>query len=164
MIGCAQKEPIKEVVKIGGLKLTSPAFKDKGKIPAKYTCQGEDINPPLVIDGIPKGTKSLVLIVDDPDAPAGVWDHWIVWNIDPKTTKIEENSIPEGASQGLNDFKVHEYKGPCPPSGTHRYLFKLFALDTTLNMHSDSIKQDIENAMNGQVLAQTELVGLYKKS
>ena len=159
--GCAQENI--EVEQMGELKLTSPAFKNNGKIPSKYTCDGDNVNPPLNIEGIPEKAKSLVLIVDDPDAPAGTWDHWLVWNI-PITATIEENSVPEGAKQGLNDFKRHEYGGPCPPSGTHKYVFKLYALDTTLNMHNDSVKQDVENAMNnGHIIAQTKLIGLYSR-
>lgn len=160
--GCAQTD-INEVEQMGELKLTSPAFENKGNIPSKYTCDGDNVNPPLNIEGIPEKAKSLVLIIDDPDAPAGTWEHWIVWNI-PITATIEENTVPEGATQGLNDFKVHEYRGPCPPSGTHRYVFKLYALDTTLNLHVDSLKQDVENAMNnGHIIAQTQLIGLYSR-
>ncbi len=158
--GCSQQE--KEVEQMGDLKLTSPAFEDNGMIPAKYTCDGNDINPELLIEGIPAEAKSLVLIVDDPDAPVGTWDHWIVWNI-PVVSKIGENSVPEGAVQGLNDFKKHDYGGPCPPSGTHRYMFKLYALDTTLDLDSNSKKGDVEKAMEGHILAQTKLVGLYSR-
>jgi len=140
------------------LTIKSPVFENKKSIPSKYTCDGDDVNPPLIIEGIPEGTKSLVLIVDDPDAPMGTWDHWIVWNI-PLTNKIEENSVP--GTEGLNDFRRHSYGGPCPPSGTHRYFFKVYALDTKLNLDSNSRKKDIEKAMKGHLLAQGELIGLY---
>ncbi len=147
---------------MGELKLTSSAFKNEGRIPDKYTCMGDDISPPLEIDGIPEGAKSLVLIIDDPDAPMGTWDHWVVFNI-PLISKIEENSVPEGGVQGINDFKKHDYGGPCPPSGTHVYMFKLYALDITLDLDEDSKKVDVENAMEGHVLAQTKLLGTYSK-
>jgi len=142
------------------LTITSPAFENKKLIPPKYTCDGEDVNPALLIKGIPEETKSLVLIVDDPDAPMGTWDHWIVWNI-PPTNKIEENSVP--GTEGLNDFRRRSYGGPCPPSGTHRYYFKVYALDTKLNLGSNSRKKDVEKAMKGHILAQGELVGLYSR-
>jgi Raf kinase inhibitor-like YbhB/YbcL family protein len=142
------------------LTVTSPAFENNKFIPSKYTCDGDDVNPPLIIKGIPEATKSLVLIVDDPDAPMGTWDHWIVWNI-PPTNKIEENSVP--GTEGFNDFRRHSYGGPCPPSGTHRYFFKVYALDTKLNLDSNSRKKDIEKAMKGHILAQGELVGLYRR-
>ncbi len=138
-------------------------FENNGNIPGKYTCDGDDVNPPLQIEGVPENARSLVLIVDDPDAPMGTWDHWIVWNIAPDTTKIEENSVPEGAVQGMNDFKKREYGGPCPPSGKHRYMFKLYALDTTLDLDSASKKEDVENAMSGHIIEQTTLVGLYQR-
>ena len=101
------------------LRITSLVFEKNGFIPVKYTCDGDDVNPPLKIEGIPEGTQSLVLIIDDPDAPMGTWDHWVVWNILP-VEKIEEDSVP--GMEGLNDFNQHSYGGPCPPSGTHRYL------------------------------------------
>ena len=107
------------------LKLTSPAFANNQMIPQKYSCKGEDINPPLKIEGVPKNTKSLLLIVDDPDAPVGNWNHWIVWNIPPETSVIGENSVPQNAVLGMNDFRKLDYGGPCPPSGTHRYFFKI---------------------------------------
>ncbi len=163
ILGCSGESKFDEVEQMGELKLTSPAFKDGGRIPDKYTCEGENISPPLEISGVPQGAKSLVLIVDDPDAPMGTWDHWIVWNIDPTTTKIGENSTPEGAVQGLNDFRQHEYGGPAPPSGTHRYIFKLYALNITLKLHDDAVKQDVENAMNGNVIAQTQLMGTFSR-
>jgi len=142
------------------LRITSPVFENNGFIPVKYTCDGDDVNPPLKIEGIPRETKSLVLIVDDPDAPAGTFDHWIVWNI-PPVEKIEENSVP--GTEGLNDFRRHSYGAPCPPSGTHRYFFKVYALDTNLDLHPNSRKKDVEKAMKGHVLAKGEIVGLYKR-
>jgi len=142
------------------LSVTSPAFANNGRIPAKYTCDGNDVNPPLSIEGIPEGTKSLVLIVDDPDAPRGTWDHWIIWNI-PPAQKIEENSVP--GTEGLNDSGRRSYGGPCPPSGTHRYFFKVYALDTTLNLSPNSRKRDVEKAMMGHILAQGQIVGLYSR-
>ena len=114
----------------GKLELTSSAFKNNEMIPSKYTCQGEDINPELEIKNIPDGTKSLVLIVDDPDAPMGTWVHWVVFNIPNTVEKIKENSMP--GVGGINNFGKLNYGGPCPPSGTHRYFFKLYALDTLL--------------------------------
>ena len=142
------------------LAVTSPAFENRGIIPTKYTCDGDDVNPPLNVEGIPEGAQSLVLIVDDPDAPMGTWDHWIVWNI-PPAGKIEENSVP--GIEGLNDFRRRSYGGPCPPSGTHRYFFKVYALDTKLDLDPSSRKEDVERAMNGHVLARGEIVGLYSR-
>lgn len=142
------------------LKITSPAFEHNGNIPAKYTADGEDVNPPLHIEGIPEGTQSIVLIVDDPDAPMGTWDHWIVWNINP-TENIEENSVP--GTEGMNDFKKQSYGGPSPPSGTHRYFFKMHALDTKLDLDPNSKKEDVEKAMEGHILAKGELIGLYSR-
>jgi len=146
-----------------GLKISSPVFENNGYIPSKYTCDGRDINPSLLIENIPAKSKSLALIVDDPDAPRGTWVHWVLWNIDPKTKQIKENSIPAGAKQGLNDFRKRTYGGPCPPSGTHRYFFKLYALDTMLNLGSDATKADLEKAMKGHIIDQDQSVGLYKR-
>ena len=112
---------------MSGFQITSPVFENNGFIPKKYTCDGADVNPQLLIANVPARTKSLSLIVDDPDAPAGTWVHWVVWNIDPQTLEIKEHSVPNGANQGLNDFSKHNYGGPCPPSGTHRYFFKLYS-------------------------------------
>lgn len=144
------------------MKISSPAFGHNQMIPKKYTCQGEDINPPLIIEGIPKGTKSLALIVDDPDAPGGMWVHWVVFNIPAATKEVKENFIP--GEQGSNDFGKEDYGGPCPPSGTHRYFFKLYALDTTIQRIDYITKQDLEALMKGHILTQAELIGLYKKS
>ncbi|MHB8109007.1 MAG: YbhB/YbcL family Raf kinase inhibitor-like protein [Syntrophorhabdaceae bacterium] len=153
----------KEGAKMNQFSLESSAFKNNGTIPNLYTCDGKDINPPLTIRNVPAGAKSLVLIVDDPDAPAGIWVHWVVWNIDPSIKEIPENSVPAGAMQGRNDFKKTNYGGPCPPSGTHRYFFKAYALDTTLNLKNNSTKQDVESAMKGHTLAESQVIGLYKR-
>ena len=132
---------------MGRLKLSSPAFRHSDSIPSKYTCDGADVNPPLVIENAPLNAKSLALIVDDPDAPAGNWVHWVVWNIDPTTDEIRENTVPYGALQGINDFRKHDYGGPCPPSGTHRYFFKLYALDMMLSLGPKANKTELERAM-----------------
>jgi Raf kinase inhibitor-like YbhB/YbcL family protein len=167
--GCAQQqkeapqEEILQPVTNISMKLTSPAFSDNGKIPSKYTCDGEDINPPLIISETPAAAKSLALIVDDPDAPAGDWVHWTLWNISADTKEIAEGSIPAGAVQGLTDFGYNKWGGPCPPSGVHHYQFKLYALDTVLNISGSSKKRDIEKAMAGHVIDQTQLTGLYQK-
>lgn len=140
--------------------IASPVFENKEFIPSKYACDGEDVNPPLTIEGMPKKTKSLVLIVDDPDAPSGTWDHWIVWDILP-VNEIEEDSVP--GVEGTNDFNKQSYGGPCPPSGTHRYFFKVYALDAKLNLDQGSRKADVQEAMEGHMIAKGELVGLYKR-
>jgi Raf kinase inhibitor-like YbhB/YbcL family protein len=149
--------------KIVKLEVSSTAFKENTSIPKKYTCDGKDINPPLTIENVPQGTKSLALIVDDPDAPMGIWVHWVLWNIDPKTKEIKENSVPQGAIQGVNDFGKSSYGGPCPPSGTHRYFFKAYALDTVLKLAQNSRKADLERAMKGHIIGQGQLMGTYKK-
>jgi len=141
------------------MKLTS-IFQHNQDIPSKYTCQGEDINPPLTIEDIPEKTKTLVLIVDDPDAPNNTWDHWIVFNI-PPTNQIQENTEP--GTSGINSWGKTGYGGPCPPSGKHRYFFKLFALDTELSLTNPK-KEDVLTAMQGHILDKAELVGLYKKN
>ena len=142
------------------LKVTSIAFEYKEMIPTKYTCDGANVNPPLEIEGIPENAESLVLIVDDPDAPAGTWTHWVVFNITP-TKIIAENSVP--GLQAMNDFKKADYGGPCPPGGTHRYYFKVFALDIKLNKSAGCSRKEVENAINGHVLAQGELIGKYSR-
>lgn len=145
------------------MKLTSPAFKNNEKIPAKYTCDGDDINPPLQIDEVPTNTQSLVLIVDDPDAPAGDWVHWTLWNINPQIKEITENSIPKEAVEGMTDFGKPGYGGPCPPSGIHHYFFKLYALDTQLNLAPSINKTKVVLTIQGHILAQAELIGLYSR-
>ncbi|RMG60990.1 MAG: YbhB/YbcL family Raf kinase inhibitor-like protein [Deltaproteobacteria bacterium] len=148
---------------MGDLKITSPAFGHMEMIPSRYTCDGEDVNPPLKIENPPEGTKSFALIVDDPDAPVGIWVHWVVWNIPGDVREIAEDSVPEGARQGRNDWGKNKYGGPCPPSGTHRYFFKLYALDTTLDLPEGSTKSDLERAISGHVLGKAELIGLYRR-
>mgnify|MGYP001565224986 CR=1 FL=1 len=144
----------------GSMKLTSPGFENNKYMPAKYTCEGEEVNPALVIEGVPAQAKSLALIVDDPDAPMGTWVHWVVYDI-PIVGKIEENSVP--GVQGKNDSNPENYGGPCPPSGTHRYFFKIYALDAKLNQSQGQSKQELEKAMQGHILDKAELIGLYKR-
>ena len=145
------------------LEIRSPAFSHEEMIPKKYTCQGDDVNPELVIQGIPEETKSLILIMDDPDAPIGTWDHWVVWNLDPSISRIEEDSIPKGGVVGKNSWDRNDYGGPCPPSGTHRYYFKLYALDTQLALDEKSNKKAVEKAMKDHIIEQAVLMGRYKK-
>lgn len=152
-----------ESKKISSLTLTSPAFERNKSIPSKYTCDGININPPLKISGVSEKTKSLVLIMDDPDAPVGIWDHWIKWNIPASATLIFEGQEPEGVS-GKGTSGNLTYVGPCPPSGEHRYFFKLYTLDTKLDLPEGSNKKETGNAMQGHILQQTELVGLYKRN
>jgi hypothetical protein len=145
------------------MKIESPAFSNNQFIPSKYTCEGDNVNPPLRFSEIPQTAKSLVLIVDDPDAPSGTWVHWTVWNISPNTQEITENSVPEGAVEGLTDFGKPGYGGPCPPSGVHRYFFKLFALDTVLQLENSAKVSELKKAMEGHIIAEAELVGLYER-
>ncbi len=142
------------------MKLTSSEFGNNGFIPQKFTCEGKDINPSLVMESIPAMAERLALIIDDPDAPVGTFVHWVVYDI-PVVSRIEENSIP--GKQGINDFRRKNYGGPCPPSGTHRYFFKVYALDERLGLAEGIDKADLEKAMEGHILAKTELIGLYRK-
>jgi Raf kinase inhibitor-like YbhB/YbcL family protein len=144
----------------GNMQLTSPYFENGTLIPKKFTCDGADINPPLVIAGIPAEAQSLALIVDDPDAPGGTWVHWVVYNI-PVVYRIDEGSIP--GTPGINDFGRKDYGGPCPPYGTHRYFFKIYALDTELALGEGAAKEALEQAMQGHRVDHTELIGLYTK-
>src|SRR5438874_13689102 len=143
------------------VSVATSAFQAGGDIPAEFTCNGANVNPELKINGVPNEAKSLVLIVDDPDAPRGLFTHWIVWNIDPKATDIAENSAPAGGIQGTNDFGKRNYGGPCPPSGTHRYFFKIFALDTKLELKPSAPRTELDAAIRGHVLAQGELMARY---
>ena len=153
--------------------LTSPAFAANGSIPAKYTCEGADISPPLEWSGAPSGSKSFALIVDDPDAPdpakpQRVYVHWVVYNIPASTTKLAENAaksgLPSGAMQGSNDWGKQAYGGPCPPIGRHRYFFKLYALDTEMKGLGNPNKAQFEKAMQGYIAGTAQLIGTYQKS
>jgi Raf kinase inhibitor-like YbhB/YbcL family protein len=148
-----------ENMNIQTIKVFSSAFVGNGSIPRKYTCDGQDINPPLEFAGIPEETESLVLIVDDPDA-SPKFTHWLVWNIEP-VAKIEEDSIP--GVEGLNDFKKIGYNGPCPPSGTHRYFFRVYALDKKLELKAGAGRKYLENEMIGHIIAEGELMGKYSR-
>ena len=143
------------------MQLTSPEFEQGTSIPKKFTRDGPDINPTLVIADIPTEAQSLALIVDDPDAPGGTWVHWVVYNI-PVIEQIDEDSIP--GKQGTNDFAKKDYGGPSPPSGTHRYFFKLYALDTELALGEGVDKEALEAAMEGHIIDKAELIGVYKRS
>ena len=145
------------------LKVTSSAFSDGGKIPKKYTCDSSNASPPLRIENLPKTAKSLALIVDDPDAPGRTWTHWLLWNIEPKTAEIREDSVPQNAVQGTSDFGSARYGGPCPPSGSHRYYFKAYALDITLSLPSSAKKAALERAMAGHIVAKGSLIGTYSR-
>lgn len=141
-------------------------FKEDGVIPARYTCDGENINPLLEIRGVPKEAKSLVLIMDDPEATNGkVWDHWVMWNINPKTQYISEDSLPLDAVVGVNSWGSARYGGPCPPHGAdaHHYMFKLYALDTVLDLPLDIKKPELERAIESHVIGRTDLMGKYKR-
>lgn len=144
----------------GEMDISSPAFKHNQTIPDKYTCRGRNINPPLTITNVPERAKSLVLIIDDPDAPSGEWVHWVVYNI-PVTNRIAEGSVP--GLQGMNDFERQNYGGPCPPSDTHHYFHKVYALDSMLNLKGFVNKQTVLRAAQGHILAKAVLVGLYSK-
>jgi Raf kinase inhibitor-like YbhB/YbcL family protein len=153
------------------LTLTSPAFKPGAAMPSQYGCEGEDISPPLAWDGVPAGTKSLALVLDDPDAPdpkapKRVWVHWVLYNLPPETRELAAGAdtagLPPGTAHGVNDSKKAAYNGPCPPIGRHRYFHKLYALDTTLDL-AHATKPELEAAMKGHVLAQAELIGTYQK-
>lgn len=150
------------------LLVQSPAFEEGGRIPAIYTCDDRNISPPLSWSNVPDSTKSLALICDDPDAPAGTWVHWVLFNIPPDTTALPENMPPEeqlenGAEQGQNDFGEIGYGGPCPPRGTHRYYFRLYALDKKIDIESGATRQELMKAMKGHVMAEGQLMGRYSR-
>jgi len=150
------------------ITVTSSVFGDGGMIPKKYTCDGEDISPDLKWSGVPQGAKSLALICDDPDAPVGTWVHWVLFDIPADVAELPAGIAPDatlenGARHGKNDFRKLGYGGPCPPGGTHRYFFKLYALDTRLALESGSSKAQLLAAMKGHVLAEGQLMGKYKR-
>lgn len=143
------------------MNLTSPEFQNGKHIPTVFSCKGDDVNPPLVIEGVPAEAKSLALIMDDPDAPVGTWVHWVMWNIEPSTRQIAKASVPPGAQEGTNSWQRRNYGGPCPPSGTHRYFFHLYALKEKLNLPTSTTSKDLEHAMQGKILAKCELMGTF---
>jgi Raf kinase inhibitor-like YbhB/YbcL family protein len=145
------------------MKIVSPAFTEGGTIPEKFSKNGENVSPHLRITGAPAEAKSLALIVDDPDAPVGLFTHWLVWNIDPKTAEVAEGSAPSGAMEGRNDFGEVGYGGPQPPSGTHRYYFRVYALDRTLDLKPGAKRREVDSAIKGHVIGQGELMGRYSK-
>jgi Raf kinase inhibitor-like YbhB/YbcL family protein len=144
------------------IAMTSSAFSDGGVIPAKYSCDGGDVIPPLSWSGAPAATRSFALVVDDPDAPGGTWDHWVLFDIPPTVTSIEEGKVPSGIV-GTNSWKKQSWGGPCPPDREHRYFFKLYALDTLLRLPATSTKRDLEEAMKGHVIAEGQLIGKYDR-
>lgn len=147
------------------MKLSSPAFRHNESIPRKFTCDGDNVSPPLAISGVPQDAKSLALIMDDPDAPRGTWIHWVVLNLDPATAEIAEGITLPAAQLGMTTFDRTGYGGPCPPSGTHRYFFKLYALDASFSAPRElsPTREQVERAMDGHILDRAELVGLYRR-
>jgi len=169
---CSCKSRAGDEQKEGGakveIKITSSAFKNDGLIPSKYTCDGEDISPPLQWEAPPQGAKSIALICDDPDAPMGMFVHWVLFNLPADVKELAEKvpvsrTLPNGAVHGITDFGRIGYGGPCPPSGTHRYFFKIYALDTKLDLPTGARKSQLLKAMEGHILAQGQLVGKYKR-
>jgi len=169
---CEKKESASDSEREGArnmtVKVTSPAFEEGGMIPSKYTADGANISPPLRWEAVPEGTQSIALINDDPDAPMGTWVHWIMWNIPPDKTELPENIPPDqkladGSSQGITDFRRPGYGGPAPPSGTHRYFFKVYALDTKLDLPTSSTKTQLVKSMEDHILAEGQLMGKYKR-
>jgi len=152
----------------GTMELTSMAFSEGAMIPGKYTCDGADVSPPLNWGALPAGTKSLALICDDPDAPVGTWVHWVYYDIPAEREGLPENVATDerpaqGGTQGINDFRKIGYGGPCPPGGTHRYYFKLYALDTILNLSAGATKKQVLKSMENHVIGQTQLMGKYRR-
>lgn len=150
------------------IKLTSSAFSDGGPIPSKYTCDGTDVSPPLEWEAVPDGAKSIALICDDPDAPMGTFVHWVIYGLPAETTRLQEavptdRTLPNGAAQGTSDFGRIGYGGPCPPSGTHRYFFRLYALDAEVDLEPGATKQQLLRAIGEHVLAQGQLMGTYRR-
>ena len=150
------------------LELTSTAFSEGQPIPARYTCTGEDISPPLAWRGAPPGTQSFALIMDDPDAPGRTWVHWVVFNLPASATGLpaairSDGDLPGEAVHGQNSWRRNDYGGPCPPSGTHRYFFKVYALDTALDLARGATKEQVLTALAGHVLAEGQLMGTYRR-
>ncbi len=169
---CKDSEQADLGAAVGGkkmeIKITSSAFEDGALIPSKYTCDGEDISPPLQWASVPDRTRSIALIADDPDAPVGTWVHWVLFNLPAETRELAENIPPDktllnGAKQGVSDFGRIGYGGPCPPSGTHRYFFKIYALDTEIDLPAGTNKARLLKAMEGHILGRGQLIGKYKR-
>lgn len=163
-----EKNSIQKKEKTMKITITSNAFQEGGIIPKKYTCDGENISPQLAWNNIPQGTKSLAIINDDPDAPVGTWVHWVIYNIPPDSKELLEHVLPQkvlqnGTKQGTNDFRKIGYGGPCPPGGTHRYYFKIYALDKMLTEEAGMTKAQLLKAMEGHILAEGQLMGKYKR-
>ncbi len=146
------------------MRLTSTAFHHNKSIPSKYTCDGDGMSPPLAISGVPTNAKDLVLIVDDPDAPKGTWVHWTIWNMDPTINEIPEGTMPADSTQGVTSYGRLGYGVPCPPSGTHRYFFKLYALDQVLKLKPSAKAEDIMKAIDDHIIDSAELIGLYQRN
>lgn len=168
LTSCQNKPPVPAGVKVATMRVSSTMFAHEGMIPKTYGCAGKNISPPLNWEGTPAGTKSLALICEDPDAPAGLWVHWLLYNLPAGTTSLPE-AVPEGvtldsgARQGVNSSRYHRYDGPCPPSGTHRYYFKLYALDIMLEPNPKMTRDSLLRVMSGHILTQGELMGRYVK-
>ena len=146
------------------MQLTSSAFQQNQPIPTAYTCDGVNHHPPLTISQVPAETQSLALVVEDPDAPTKTFTHWLLYDLPPSTRQIPEQEVPLKGTDGVNDFGVLEYRGPCPPSGTHHYVFRLFALDTELGLAEGALKEDVLAKMEGHILARAELIGTYRRT
>ncbi len=166
-LACAQQPASLNGKTVSGLALTSTAFAPGAEIPEQYTCKGADISPPLQWSGAPAKAASFVLIMDDPDAPAGVWVHWVLWNVPRPAHSLPENvreQLDDGSRQGRNSFGKVGYNGPCPPGGqTHRYFFRLYALDGKLELATTASRAELDAAMKGHVLAQTEYMGTFHR-
>ena len=148
-------------IQSNNMELSSPAFQKNQQIPEKYSCKGASVNPPLSISGVPTNAQSLALVLEDPDAPSGTFIHWILWNISPDLKEIIENSIPSGVTVGTNSAGSQKFVGPCPPSGSHRYIFKLYALDTSLTLPEEAKRQDLDTVMKDHIVGEAELLGVY---
>ena len=164
LVSCESEERREEMK----IEVKSSAFTEGGMIPKKYTCDGANVSPPLTWSNVPPGTKSLALVGDDPDAAMGAWVHWVVFNIPPNVKELKEGvppqkSLTDGTEQGITDFGSVGYGGPCPPSGTHRYLFKLYALDTKVDLPAGTSKDELLRAMKGHILGEGQLMGKYKR-
>ena len=164
LAGCAQKAagPQEEMKNASGFRVASSAYADGGSIPEEYTCDGQETSPPVSFSGIPDGARSIALVYDDPDAPGGTYDHWVMWNI-PLSGAIEKGSAPPGAVQGVNSGGSNKYAGPCPPSGTHRYIFHAYALDAVLDLPQTAGSAELYKAIQGHVLASSTYEGTYRR-